>query len=72
MASQLRPVFYRAGDIRDRIELPLLGVVSMILSDGDRRRERMGLLRFVAASGSLVGVFIVGIFAMSLISQQVR
>ena len=72
VASQIRPVFYRAGDIRDRVELPLLGVVSMILSDADRRREKMGLVRFVAASGSLIGVFIVGIFAMSLISQQVR
>ena len=72
VASQLRPVFYRAGDLRDKFELPLLGVVSMILNDTDRRRERAGLVRFLAASGGLVGVFILGISAMSLLSQQVR
>ena len=72
VASQLRPVFYRAGDLRDKFDLPLLGVVSMILSDADRRRERVGLIRFLAASGGLVGMFILGIFAMSLMSQQVR
>ena len=72
VASQLRPVFYQASDLRDKFEAPLLGVVSMILSEADRQRDRAGLVRFVAASGGLVGVYILGISAMSLMSQQVR
>ena len=67
-ASQLRPVFHKASELRDRVELPLLGVVSMIISDADRRRERAGLVRFLVASGSLVGVFLVGLFAMALMT----
>jgi polysaccharide chain length determinant protein (PEP-CTERM system associated) len=70
-ASQLRPVFHKAGELRDRVELPLLGVVSMIMSDADRRREKAGLLRFLVASGSLVGVFLVGMFVMSLMAPRV-
>jgi polysaccharide chain length determinant protein (PEP-CTERM system associated) len=69
-ASQLRPVFYKAGEVRERIDLPLLGVVSMIMSEADRRRERAGLVRFLAASGSLVGVFLIGMFAMSLMTAR--
>ena len=69
-ASQLRPVFYKAGELRDRIDLPLLGVVSKIMNDDDRRREKASLMRFLFASGSLVGVFLLGLFAMSLIAAR--
>ncbi len=70
-ASQLRPVFHKAGELRDRFDLPLIGVVSKIVSDAERRREKAGLVRFVIASGSLVGVFLIGLFAMSLIAPRV-
>jgi capsular polysaccharide biosynthesis protein len=56
-AGQLRPVFYRASDLREKFDLPLLGVVSMILSDTDRRRERLDKIRFVATSGALFAAF---------------
>ena len=69
-ASQLRPVFHKAGELRDRFDLPLLGVVSRIMSDAEQRRERRGLVRFIVASGSLVGVFLAGLFAMSLIAPR--
>jgi polysaccharide chain length determinant protein (PEP-CTERM system associated) len=71
VASQLRPVFHKAGELRDRVDLPLLGVVSLIMSDADRRREKARLVRFLVASGSLIGVFLVGLFAMSLIAPRV-
>jgi polysaccharide chain length determinant protein (PEP-CTERM system associated) len=66
VASQLRPVFLDAGEIRSKTGLPLLGIVSVVLNDGDRRRERLGMWRFVGASGSLVGVFVLGIVFMIL------
>ena len=68
-ASQLRPVFHKAGDLRSKIDLPLLGVVSRVMSDVELKRERTDLLRFMAGSGSLVGVFIAGLFVMSLIAH---
>jgi hypothetical protein len=46
--------------------LPLLGVVTMLRTEDDLRRERASLFRFVAASGGLVGLFLAGLIAMSL------
>ena len=69
-ASQIRPVFHHAADLRNKINLPLLGVVSAVMSDVDVRRRRADLLRFFAASGSLVLLFVAGLTAMSLIASR--
>jgi hypothetical protein len=68
--SQLRPVFHQADDLRNSVDLPLLGVVSRVLSDTDKRREKVDLLRFSIASGSLVGLFMVGLVALTLLTRQ--
>jgi polysaccharide chain length determinant protein (PEP-CTERM system associated) len=70
VASQLRPVFNRAVDLRDKVNLPLLGVVSFIASDADQRRERVDIVRFWVASGSLVGVFVAGLTIMSIMAGR--
>lgn len=67
--SQLRPTFDDPADLHTKTGLPLLGVVTMVISDLDRRRERMGHVRFISASGSLVGLFVAGLIAMSLMSK---
>jgi polysaccharide chain length determinant protein (PEP-CTERM system associated) len=68
-ASQMRPTFASAEDLRQQTGLPLLGVVTMLTTDDDRRRDRMSLFRFVAASGGLVGLFAAGLITMSLMSR---
>ncbi|MEK8053325.1 XrtA system polysaccharide chain length determinant [Ideonella sp. DXS22W] len=68
--SQLRPVFYDAQDLRERTGLPLLGVVSIILSDVDRRRERMLNLRFYAGVGGLFSVFLVAMVTVSILATR--
>jgi len=68
-ASQLRPTFSDADQLRLATGLPLLGVVTMLTTDTDRRRQRGSLFRFVAASGGLVGLFIAGIVAMTLTAR---
>ena len=67
--SQLRPTFTTADDLRQRTGLPLLGVVTLLVTDQDRHRDRLGLLRFVGASGGLVGLFVAGLIAMTLTSR---
>ncbi|QPF73686.1 chain length-determining protein [Roseateles sp. DAIF2] len=70
-ASQLRPVFHDGNELRLRTELPVLGVVSRLATPGERRRERIDLLRFGAASGGLIGVYALGLVVMAiLISRQ--
>lgn len=68
--SQLRPVYNDASELRTKTGLPLLGVVSMVLSDDDRRRERRMTLRFIGASGGLVGLYVLGIVAVAVLAQR--
>jgi capsular polysaccharide biosynthesis protein len=69
-ASQLRPVFHDVHELRARIELPILGVVSGLISDATRRDQRTDLLRFAAASGVLLGLFILGLISMAVILNR--
>lgn len=69
-ASQLRPVFDDVQQLRDRTGLPLLGVVSMVLSDDDRRRERKGRVRFFVGTGSLFASYLVAIVTVSILSAR--
>ncbi len=69
VAAQLRPTFDDAGELRAKTGLPLLGVVTMVIGDADRRAQRMSLIRYVAASGGLVGLFVAGLIAMSLMGR---
>ncbi len=68
-ASQMRPTFANSEELRQLTGLPLLGVVTLLTTDDDRRRERQSLFRFVAASGGLVGLFGAGLITMSLMSR---
>jgi polysaccharide chain length determinant protein (PEP-CTERM system associated) len=68
-ASQMRPTFANGEELRLKTGLPLLGIVTVLVTDVDRRRERVSLFRFVAASGGLVGLFAAGLITMSLMSR---
>ena len=69
-ASQLRPVFHDAGELRTKTQLPLLGVVSAVVSDVGRRRRKLELVKFWSASGSLVLLFMAGMVLMALMAQR--
>jgi polysaccharide chain length determinant protein (PEP-CTERM system associated) len=67
--SQLRPTFTDADELRAKTGLPLLGVVTAVISDAERRRERASLFRWVTASGGLVGLFVAGMIAMVVMNR---
>jgi polysaccharide chain length determinant protein (PEP-CTERM system associated) len=69
VATQLRPTFSDAEQLRQFTGLPLLGVVTQLTSEIDQQRQRASLFRFVAASGGLVGLFVAGMVAMTLASR---
>jgi polysaccharide chain length determinant protein (PEP-CTERM system associated) len=68
-ASQMRPTIADGEVLRQMTGLPLLGVVTMLTTEIDKRRERMSLMRFVVASGGLVSLFVAGMIAMTLMSR---
>lgn len=69
-ASQLRPAFYDVNDLRQKTGLPLLGVVTAVLAEGERRHERMDRLRFFGASGSLVLLFAAGLVILAVLAGR--
>lgn len=69
-ASQLRPAFHDVADLRQKTGLPLLGVVSVVMADADRRRERMDRIQFAGASGSLVLLFAAGLAVMAVLAAR--
>jgi polysaccharide chain length determinant protein (PEP-CTERM system associated) len=71
-ASQLRPVFFDANDLRSKVDLPILGVVTRLVSDADRARQKVDLVRFAAGAGGLVALFAVALTILAVqLSRQV-
>ncbi|MFT7724565.1 MAG: Wzz/FepE/Etk N-terminal domain-containing protein [Roseateles sp.] len=71
-ASQLRPVFHDANDLRARVELPILGVVTRLVTDADRARQRVDLIRFSAGAGGLLVMFAIALTILAVqLSRQV-
>ncbi len=68
-ASQVRPTFGDGNELRLKTGMPLLGVVTALATDADRRRNRVSMFRFVTASGGLVGLFIAGLIAMVVMNR---
>jgi polysaccharide chain length determinant protein (PEP-CTERM system associated) len=69
-ASQLRPVYNDAQELRAKTGLPLLGVVSMILSDDERKRERAARVRFYAGTGGLFASYVVAMVTVSILAAR--
>lgn len=68
--SQLRPVFHGAAELREKVAIPLLGMVSKVTSAADLRQERVNLIGFMAGSGGLLGMFVVVMIAMSIMAAR--
>lgn len=69
-ASQLRPVFHSANELRSKFDMPLLGMVSLVASGADQRRVKIDKLKFVLTSGGLVGAFVIALIGMSLFTAR--
>lgn len=70
VASVLRPSFNDAAELRDRTGLPLLGVVSLAMSDAEQRLEQRAQLRFLAGSGSLIGLLVIGMVTVAILAAR--
>jgi capsular polysaccharide biosynthesis protein len=69
-ASQIRPSFLDAHVLRDVTGMPVLGTVSLIVSEPMKRKERRGLIGFIAGTVALIGSYGAGIFVLLLLSAR--
>ena len=70
IASQLRPVFHSAAQLRTKLDLPLLGTVSMVTNPADVRLEKVRLVKFAVSSGGLVGFFGLTMLGLALMAAR--
>lgn len=67
--SQFRPVFHDSRSLRTVVGLPLLGVVTMVLSETAKQQKRADMRRFVMASSGLIGIFVAGVIMLSVVGR---
>lgn len=65
-AAELRPVFHSGGEMHARFGLPIIGVISIMLSDEDRGRIRSDRLRFIGATSALFVAFAAAVIATAV------
>lgn len=70
VASVLRPAFNDATELRTKTGLPLLGVVSFAMSEAERHALRIGQVRFLAGSGSLLGLLVIGMVTVAILTAR--
>ncbi|MBC7604943.1 MAG: chain length-determining protein [Ramlibacter sp.] len=70
VCAQLRPVFYTAGDLRGLFDLPVLGVVSRVVTPDDKRHAKVDMVRFAAGSGGLIIVFAIALVILSVVAAR--
>jgi len=70
LISRFWPTFFDLRSLRTVTGLPVLGSVSLILSEPQRRRERRGLIGFVTAFLAFLGTFGAGILALTVLSTR--
>jgi polysaccharide chain length determinant protein (PEP-CTERM system associated) len=70
VAREVRPAFYDGRSLSEATGLPILGAVSLILSEQKKKLERQSIFRFATGAGALVGVYAVGFVALSLLGTR--
>jgi len=70
VASQLRAVFFDTRSLKALVGLPILGPVTLVKSAEDIKRDKADLKKFMGASAGLLGVYVLGMAAISLIATK--
>ena len=68
--SQIWPTFFDARSLRETTELPVLGAVTMLVGDTQKRRERRGLIAFIAGVLAFLGSYGAGLLALLILSTR--
>ena len=70
LISQIRPTFSDRRKLREVTGLPILGAVSMIWTDGQRKKQKKGLINFGTALLSLLASYGAVMAALSLLTLR--
>lgn len=69
-ARELRPAFYDDRSLGDATGLPVLGTISMVLSEPKKRAARRSVFRFLGGVGALLGAYVAGFLALIFLASR--
>jgi polysaccharide chain length determinant protein (PEP-CTERM system associated) len=69
-AMELRPTFYDRKSLSDSVSLPILGTVSMVLSDLKAKNERKSTMLFVSGFSFLIIIYVAGFVAFTMLTAR--
>ena len=69
-ASQMRAVYFDVRSLREAVGLPILGVVTLVITEEAALKEKQDLKKYLAASGGLLVLFSVGMVVLSLVTGR--
>lgn len=70
VASFIRPCFFDLRALREVTGMPVLGRVSLIVSDAVKRKERRGLIGFITASLALIASYGAAVIGLLLFTAR--
>jgi len=68
--KEIRPQFYDGRSLTETTGLPLLGSVSVIVRDTEKVAAKRSRMKFLAAIGALLGTYLAGFLAITLLSAR--
>ena len=70
VAREIRPAFYDGRSLGEATGLPILGTVSTVVSEPKLRQRNRSMFQFLAGVGALLGAYVAGFLALTLLAAR--
>lgn len=70
IARELRPAFYDGRSLAEFSGLPILGTISLLENENHKKARKKSIAKFLAGVGMLLGTYMTGFIALTLLSAR--
>ena len=70
VARELRPAFYDGRSLAEFSGLPILGTISLLEDENHKKARTKSIAKFLAGVGMLLGTYMTGLIALTLLSAR--
>ena len=69
-AMEIRPAFYDGRALGEVTGLPIVGTISAVVSEPKKRENTRSVVRFLGGVGALLGAYVAGFLALTLLASR--
>ena len=69
-AREIRPAFYDGRALGEVTGLPVVGTISAVISEPKKRENTRSVVRFLGGVGALLGAYVAGFLALTLLASR--